>query len=91
MVTLRVDGQPYFEASVGFSTVTKVCNGSGRNGYFRTRITVNADTSGIKTDYVSTNWAELRSSFKVSSFGVGSAAGKTGALYFQQVQITGEG
>ena len=91
IVTLRLDGQPYFEASVGFSTVTKVWNGSGRNGNFSTRITVNADTSGIKTDYVSTNWAELRSSFKVSSFGVGSAAGKTGALYFQQVQITGEG
>ena len=91
MVTLRVDGQPYFEASVGFSTVTKVWSGSGRGDYFGTRITVNADTSGIKTDYVSTNWAELRSSFKVSSFGVGSAAGKTGALYFQQVQITGEG
>jgi hypothetical protein len=33
----------------------------------------------------------LRSSFKVSSFGIGAAAGKTGALYFQQVQITGEG
>ena len=90
MVTLRVDGQPYFEASVGFSTVTKVWNGSGRNGYYSTRITVNADTSGIKTDYVSTNWAELRSSFKVSSFGIGLGA-KTGALYFQQVQITGEG
>ena len=68
MVTLRVDGQPYFEASVGYSTVTKVWSGSGRGDYFGTRITVNADTSGIKTDYVSTNWAELRSSFKVSSF-----------------------
>ena len=90
MVTLRVDGQPYFEASVGFSTVTKVWNGSTPDGYNSTRITVNADTSGIKTDYVSTNWAELRSSFKVSSFGIGLGA-KTGALYFQQVQITGEG
>ncbi len=90
MVTLRVDGQPYFEASVGFSTVTKVWNGSGRNGYYSTRITVNADTSGIKTDYVSTNFAELRSSFKVSAFGIGLGA-KTGALYMQQVQITGEG
>ena len=91
MVTLRVDGQPYFEASVGYSTVSKVWSGAGRGGYFGTRITVNADTSGIKTDYVSTNWAELRSSFKISSFGIGAAAGKTGALYFQQVQITGEG
>ena len=90
MVTLRVDGQPYFEASVGFSTVSKVWSGSGMGDYFGTRITVNADTSGIKTDYVSTNFAELRSSFKVSAFGIGLGA-KTGALYMQQVQITGEG
>ena len=91
MVTLRVNDQPYFEAAIGFGTVTKVWNASNIGGHYSTRITVNADTSGIKTDYVSTNWAELRSSFKVSSFGVGSVAGKTGALYFQQVQITGEG
>ena len=90
MVTLRVIDQPYFEAAIGFATVTKVWNASNIGGHYSTRITVNADTSGIKTDYVSTNWAELRSSFKVSSLGIG-VGGKTGALYFQQVQITGEG
>ena len=90
MVTLRVDGQPYFEASVGFSTVTKVWNGSGRNGNFSTRITVNADTSGIVTAYDSSNYAELRNSFKVSALAKGGAATEKAALYYQQVQVTGE-
>ena len=89
-VSITATDQSYYDDIIKDSSVTAVDNSAGVGGAFATRITLDADTSGIKTDYVSTNWAELRSSFKVSSFGIGLGA-KTGALYFQQVQITGEG
>ena len=89
MVTLRVDGQPYFEAAVGYGTVTKVWSNAGVVGYYSTRISVNADTSGIATAYDSSNFAEMRNSFKVSSLGIG-VGGATGALYYQQVQVSGD-
>ena len=89
-VDLTVTGQSYYDDVVGFATVSKVWSGAGRNGYFSTRITVDADTSGIVTAYSSDNYAELRNSFKVSAYGEGAAAGKKGALYYQQVQVTGE-
>ena len=89
MVTLRVDGQPYFEAAVGYSTVTKVWSNAGVVGYYSTRISVNADTSGIATAYSSDNFAELRNSFKISSLGIG-VGGAAGALYYQQVQVSGD-
>ena len=89
-VNLTVTDQSYYDDVVGFATVSKVWNGSGRNGNFSTRVTVDADTSGIVTAYSSDNYAELRNSFKVSAYGEGAAAGKKGALYYQQVQVTGE-
>ena len=89
-VDLTVTGQSYYDDVVGFATVSKVWSGSGRNGYFSTRITVDADTSGIVTAYSSDNYAELRNSFKVSALAKGNAADVTGALYYQQVQVTGE-
>ena len=89
-VNLTVTDQSYYDDVVGFATVSKVFSGAGRNGYYSTRITVDADTSGIVTAYDSTNYAELRNSFKVSAYGEGAAAGKKGALYYQQVQVTGE-
>ena len=76
---------------VGFATVSKVFSGAGRNGYYSTRITVDADTSGIVTAYSSDNYAELRNSFKVSALAKGGAATGKSTLYYQQVQITGEG
>ena len=90
-VDLTVTGQSYYDDAVGFATVSKVWSGSGRNGYFSTRITVDADTSGIVTAYSSDNYAELRNSFKVSALAKGGAATGKSTLYYQQVQITGEG
>ena len=90
-VDLTVTGQSYYDDAVGFATVSKVWSGSGRNGYFSTRITVDADTSGIVTAYSSDNYAELRNSFKVSALAKGGAATGKSTLYYQQVQISGEG
>tara|TARA_B100000524_G_scaffold126150_1_gene62192 strand:- start:99 stop:689 length:591 start_codon:yes stop_codon:yes gene_type:complete len=90
-VDLTVTGQSYYDDVVGFATVSKVWSGSGRNGYFSTRITVDADTSGIVTAYSSDNYAELRNSFKVSALSKGGAVTGKSTLYYQQVQITGEG
>ena len=90
-VDLTVTGQSYYDDVVGFATVSKVWSGSGRNGYFSTRITVDADTSGIVTAYSSDNYAELRNSFKVSALAKGGAATGKSTLYYQQVQISGEG
>ena len=89
-VNLTVTDQGYYDDAVGFATVTKVWSGSGRNGNFSTRITVDADTSGIVTAYSSGNYAELRNSFKVSALAKGGAATEKAALYYQQVQVTGE-
>ena len=89
-VNLTVADQGYYDDAVGFATVTKVWSGSGRGGYFSTRITVDADTSGIVTAYSSDNYAELRNSFKVSALAKGGAATEKAALYYQQVQVTGE-
>ena len=90
-VDLTVTGQSYYDDAVGFATVSKVWSGSGRNGYFSTRITVDADTSGIVTAYSSDNYAELRNSFKVSALAKGCAVTGKSTLYYQQVQISGEG
>ena len=90
-VDLTVTGQSYYDDVVGFATVSKVWNGAGRNGNFSTRVTVDADTSGIVTAYSSDNYAELRNSFKVSALAKGGAVTGKSTLYYQQVQITGEG
>ena len=90
-VNLTVTDQGYYDDAVGFATVTKVWSGSAVGGYFSTRISVDADTSGIVTAYSSGNYAELRNSFKVSALAKGGAATGKSTLYYQQVQITGEG
>jgi len=89
-VNLTVTDQSYYDDVVGFATVSKVFSGAGRNGYYSTRITVDADTSGIVTAYSSDNYSTLRNSFKISALAKGNAADVTGALYYQQVQVTGE-
>ena len=90
-VNLTVTDQSYYDDAVGFATVTKVWDGAGRNGYYSTRITVDANTAGIVTAYSSDNYAELRNSFKVSALAKGGAVTGKSTLYYQQVQITGEG
>ena len=90
-VDLTVTGQSYYDDVVGFATVSKVWDGANIGGYYSTRITVDADTSGIVTAYSSDNYAELRNSFKVSALSKGGAVTGKSTLYYQQVQITGEG
>ena len=90
-VDLTVTGQSYYDDVVGFATVSKVWDGANIGGYYSTRITVDADTSGIVTAYNSDNYAELRNSFKVSALAKGGAVTGKSTLYYQQVQISGEG
>ena len=85
-VAITVTGQSYYDDIISGHGVASVDNSAFGNG----KIVVNADTSGIVTAYDSSNYAELRNSFKVSAYGGGAAAGKKGALYYQQVQVTGE-
>ena len=85
-VAITVTGQSYYDDIINGNGVASVDNSAFGNG----KIVVNADTSGIVTAYDSSNYAELRNSFKVSAYGGGAAAGKKGALYYQQVQVTGE-
>ena len=90
-VDLTVTGQSYYDDVVGFATVSKVWDGANIGGHYSTRITVDANTSGIVTAYNSTNYAELRNSFKVSALAKGGAVTGKSTLYYQQVQISGEG
>ena len=86
-VAITVTGQSYYDDIITGNDVLTVDNSAFGNG----KITVNADTSGIKTDYDSTNYAELRNSFRVSALAKGGAATEKATLYYQQVQISGEG
>ena len=88
-VSITATDQSYYDDIIKDSPVTAIDNSAGVGGAFSTRITIGADTSGIKTDI--TGNATLRNSFKVSALAKGNAADVTGALYYQQVQISGEG
>ena len=90
VVSLTVTGgsQSYYDFSN--KTIASINTTTGVNGYFNTRIVVNADTSGIVTAFAGNNntavpYAELRDDIIVGNYG---SAG-TGALHFQQVQTTG--
>ena len=54
-------------------------------GYTQSKLVVDANTLGIATAYTGNSYAQVRKSNNVTALGQG-----TGALYFQQVQITGE-
>ena len=85
-VAITVTGQSYYDDIINGNGVASVDNSAFGNG----KIVVNADTSGIVTAYDSSNYAELRNSFKVSALANGGAATEKAALYYQQVQVTGE-
>ena len=87
-VSITVTDQSYYDDIIKDSSVTAVDNSAGVGGAFATRITLDADTSGIVTAV--SGYATLRNSFKISALAKGNAADVTGALYYQQVQITGE-
>ena len=87
-VSITVTDQSYYDDIIKDSSVTAVDNTAGVGGAFATRITLDADTSGIVTAV--SGYATLRNSFKISALAKGNAADVTGALYYQQVQVTGE-
>jgi len=87
-VSITVTNQSYYDDIIKDASVTAVDNTSGTAGAFGTRLTVDSDTSGIVTAI--SGYATLRNSFKVSALAKGNAADVTGALYYQQVQVTGE-
>jgi hypothetical protein len=81
-VTLTAAGQSYYNFT--HQRVLSVDVSTDFDGYYQTRMTVNYNSSGIVTAFSSTD-ASVVISNKISAYGVGS-----GALYFQQVQITGQ-
>ena len=81
-VTLTVNGQSYYNFT--HQQVLSVDISSGVDGYYQTRMIVDYNSSGIVTAFSSTD-ATVINSNKVSAYGVGA-----GALYYQQVQISGD-
>lgn len=82
-VTLVASGQTYYNFT--HVPVISVDTSAGVNGYYQTRMTVNYNSSGIVTAFNPTD-AEVRISQKISAYG----SGGSGALYYQQVQISGQ-
>ncbi len=82
-VSLVATGQSYYNFT--HVPVISIDTSSGVNGYFQTRMTVGYDSSGIVTAFNPID-AEVRSSQKISAYGVGGS----GTLYLQQVQISGQ-
>jgi hypothetical protein len=80
-VSLAAPNQPYFNFT--HKQVLSVNNTAGNGGYYSTRITVDANTSGILTAF--SDYGDMRKSLKIGTFGSGA-----GTLYYQQVQISGD-
>jgi hypothetical protein len=81
-ISLTANGQSYYDFS--HQRVASVDTSSGLNGYFQGRITVSYNSSGILTAFAPTDATAVISQ-KIAAFGAGS-----GALYYQQVQITNQ-
>jgi hypothetical protein len=81
-VSLTASGQSYYDFT--HQEVLSVDTSAGVDGYFQTRMTVNYNSSGIVTAFLSPD-ATISNSNKVSAYGAGS-----GTLYYQQVQISGD-
>jgi hypothetical protein len=79
-VTLTSTSQSYHNFT--HKRVSQVLSTSGFDGYHSRRIIIENNSSGIVTAYNGQD-AELRRSLKVSAYGLAS-----GALYYQQVQIS---
>jgi hypothetical protein len=84
-VSLSGSNDSNYETLINHSKVLSVDTSSNYNGYFQTRLVVDADTSGILTAF-SYSDATLRNSIKVSS----RTNGGSGTLFVQQVQISGD-
>lgn len=80
-VSLTCEQQNYYNFT--HQQITAINTVAGPGGYYSRRVTVATNTAGISTTFSSE--ADLRKSLKIASYGSGS-----GALYFQQVQISGD-
>lgn len=81
-VTLTA-GQSYYNFT--HQQVLSIDNTSAYDGFYQTKMVVNYNSAGIVTAFNGQN-ANVVLSNKVSAFG----SGGSGALYFQQVQISGQ-
>ena len=91
-VTLDTANDTNYTTLINHVKVTDVNNNMpyGASGFARSRITVDADTSGITTAYRSNSGGSVVTSAKLSAkLADGETASSTAALYFQQVQRTG--
>lgn len=82
-VTVTTSSQSYYNFT--HVPVISIDTTSSPNGYYQTRMTVDYNSSGIVTSFNSSD-AEVRTSQKISAYGVGGS----GTLYYQQVQISGQ-
>jgi len=83
-VSLSVTGQSYYNFT--HQEVLSVNTTADYDGYFSTRMTVNYNSSGVVTAFSATD-ATVTNSHKISAIG---AAGSSGVIHFQQVQISGD-
>ncbi len=85
-VTLNNANDTNWTTLINDTQVTAVNTTAGINGYFGTRITVEANTNGISTAFSHKDASLIRSQ-KVSGISTG---GSKGAVYIQQVQTSGD-
>jgi hypothetical protein len=83
-VSLSVTGQSYYDFT--HQEVLSVNTTADYDGYYSTKMTVNYNSSGIVTAFSATE-ATVVNSHKISAIG---AAGGSGVIHFQQVQISGD-
>ncbi len=83
-VSLSVTGQSYYDFT--HQEVLSVNTTADYDGYYSTKMTVNYNSSGIVTAFSATE-ATVVNSHKISAIG---AAGGSGVIHLQQVQITGD-
>ena len=92
-VTLDTANDANYTTLINHVKVTDVKNtipSIDGGGYTRSRVTVDANTSGISTAYTSNSGGSLMTSKKISAkIADGETASSTACLYFQQVQKTG--
>ena len=92
-VTLDTANDTNYTTLINHVKVTDVKNtipSIDGGGYTRSRVTVDANTSGISTAYTSNSGGSLMTSKKISAkIADGETASSTACLYFQQVQKTG--
>ena len=85
-VTLTDANDSNWTTLINDTQVTAVDSTSNTSGYFQTRVTVEANTSGISTTFSLTG-ATLTRSLKLSAVANGAAAGQ---VWLQQVQVSGD-